>query len=47
MNYTLKEIDDNLWCRVKIMVATERKTIKGLIVELLTKAVEQFEKKGR
>lgn len=47
MDYTLKEVHDNLWHRVKIMAATQQKTIKAIIIELLTKAVNDFERNSK
>jgi hypothetical protein len=37
MNYYLKDIDPELWRKVKSRAAAEGKSIKGVIVELLKK----------
>lgn len=35
--YTLRDIDDALWKRVKIQAAKDEKPIRTVILELLTK----------
>ncbi len=35
MNYYLKDIDPELWRKVKSRAAAEGKSIKGVIIELL------------
>ena len=37
MNYYLKDVDPDLWRKVKSRAATEGKSIKGVIIELLKK----------
>ena len=39
--YTLKEVDDKLWRKVKSIAALRGITIKDLIIELLEKEVKK------
>jgi len=41
--YTLKEVDDKLWRKVKAVAALRGKSIKDLIIELLEKEVKKGE----
>ena len=40
-SYTLKEVDDKLWRKVKSVAALRGITIKDLIIELLEKEVKK------
>jgi predicted DNA-binding ribbon-helix-helix protein len=42
-SYTLKEVDDKLWRKVKSLAALRGMTIKDLIIDLLEKEVKKGE----
>ena len=40
-DYILKNVDDKLWHKVKVLVAMRGTTIRSLIIELLEKEVKK------
>ena len=45
-NYMLKDINNDLWHKLKIYCAVKRTTIKDLIIKLITAEIDRFEKEG-
>lgn len=43
MTYTLKDLDDVFWQRVRVMAVTKEMTIKQLILDLLKGTLDEFE----